>query len=239
MRVAAAPRLLSGAPVDARLVGEQRGHRVEHADLHLLATRRLRAREERQGHAVRRRHARDEIGDRRAHLHRWPVGKPRDVHEAALRLHDEVVAGAAAFRARLAKARDRAIDELLVQLAERRVPEPKLLHGAGAEVLENDVAHLHEIGEDLARGRRLEVQRDALLVAVDRHEVGRLAPDERRPAPRVVALARLLDLDHLGAHVGEDHGAERAGEDAREVEDANAGERLNVPHGSFLSTRAW
>ncbi len=72
---------------------------------------------------------------------------------------------------------------------------------------------------------RLQVQGEALLVAVDGEEVRRLAAHERRPAARVVALAGLLDLDHLGAHVAQRHGAEGPGEHAGEVDDPHAGQR--------------
>jgi len=39
-----------------------------------------------------------------------------------------------------------------------------------------------------------------------------------------IPFARRLDLDDLGADVGEQHVAERAGEDAGQVDDADAGE---------------
>ncbi len=75
------------------------------------------------------------------------------------------------------------------------------------------------------RGRCFEVERQALLVAVDAQEVRALAAEERRtPRARVVALARLLDLDDARAHVGEQHRAVRTGQHAREVEDGDAGE---------------
>jgi len=44
-------------------------------------------------------------------------------------------------------------------------------------------------------------------------------------------MAQLLDLDHLRAHVGEQHRAARAREHAREVEDTDAFEELHFPRG--------
>ena len=44
-------------------------------------------------------------------------------------------------------------------------------------------------------------------------------------AAHVAALVRVLDLDHLGAEVGELHGAERPGAVLLDREDAHAGER--------------
>jgi len=52
-------------------------------------------------------------------------------------------------------------------------------------------------------------------------------------------LAR-LDLDDLGAHVGEQHRGERGGEGDRQVQDAKAGQRPERRHvgGSHFSPRA-
>ena len=49
-----------------------------------------------------------------------------------------------------------------------------------------------------------------------------LVRPRRAPAARVVAGARALDLDDVGAQVGEGHRAERAGQHAREVGDEQA-----------------
>jgi len=47
-----------------------------------------------------------------------------------------------------------------------------------------------------------------------------------RPEPaQVVALARQLGLDHLGAELGHERAAERAGHDLRQLEHANATQR--------------
>ena len=84
--------------------------------------------------------------------------------------------------------------------------------------------------EDLAPRVAAEVERDGLLVAVDRQEIRRLAVgQERRPhdAHRVAAVG-ILDLDHLGAQVREQHRAVRPREHAGEVEDADALEELHA-----------
>ena len=173
-------------------------------------------------------------------LHRRAVREAGEVHHAGLGLDDEVVARAVRLGAGLAEAGDRAVHEPRVQPGERLVPEAELVHRSRPEVLEEHVALARERLKDLASLGRLEVQGDALLVAVDRHEVRRLALDERRPAARVVALAGLLDLDDLGAHVTEHHGAEGTGEDAGEVENADTGEgRLTLRHVVVLSRCAW
>ncbi len=248
--VAAPGGLASGIPVQAGLVGEKRGHHVEHADLDLLPLPRLGAREKGQHHALGRGHARHEIADGVAHLDGRAVGEAGEIHHAGLALHDEIVAGPGGLGAALSEAGDRAVDEPRVQLAERSVAEAEALHGAGTEVLDHHVGLGEETAENGLPVRRLHVEGQALLVAVDRHEIRRLAPREGRPAARVVALARLLDFDDLCPHVAERHGAEGPGEDAGEIDDAkpregrpglflHGGLLLSCRHASVLPRYPW
>src|SRR5690606_18480561 len=60
------------------------------------------------------------------------------------------------------------------------------------------------------------------ICAVDILDVG------RTPLARVVTGAGPFDLDDVGAHVAEQLGAQRPGENARQVEDSNAGQRPGV-----------
>src|SRR5262249_54834866 len=138
---------------------------------------------------------------------------------------DQIVAGPGRLGAALAEARDRAVDEPWVLLPERLEAEAQSLHGARPEILQHDVGPGDEPVENGLALRRLQVQREALLAAVHRHEVRGLAARERWPAARVVALAGLLDLEDLGAHVAQRHRAEWPREHAGEVDDADAGER--------------
>ena len=71
----------------------------------------------------------------------------------------------------------------------------------------------------------LQVEHQAALVAVERGEAHALAVADRRRGAAHVA-ARRLDLDHVGAHVGEQRAAQRAGDEVRQLDDADAGERL-------------
>src|SRR5260370_13831209 len=72
-----------------------------------------------------------------------------------------------------------------------------------------------------------QVERDRPLAAVEGLEVGRVAlPLERRHVARAVAAhPGVLDLDHVGAQVGEHLGAEGAGAELRDREDAATVER--------------
>jgi hypothetical protein len=53
----------------------------------------------------------------------------------------------------------------------------------------------------------------------------RVLQKRRPPAPRVIAAARLFDLDDFGAEVGEQLRAPRAGEHARQIDDGQMSER--------------
>src|SRR5207237_8683134 len=101
------------------------------------------------------------------------------------------IAGPRRLGSGLAEAGDGAVDEPRVQAGERLVAEAEALHGAGAEVLEQHVALADQLFQDGPALGRFQIEREALLVAIDRQEVRRFAADERRPRARVVALAGL------------------------------------------------
>ena len=64
-------------------------------------------------------------------------------------------------------------------------------------------------------------------------EEGAHAVDERGKEAGVVAGMRVFDLDNFGAEVVQEHGADGAGQEAGEVEDAGGGE------GSHAGSLAW
>ena len=72
-----------------------------------------------------------------------------------------------------------------------------------------------------------QIEGEPALVAVGTQVVGgQLVAEERRaPGAGVVAGAGAFELQDLGPEVAEELGAERPGEDAGGVEDAEAGER--------------
>src|SRR5262249_34837871 len=92
-----------------------------------------------------------------------------------------------------------------------------------------------EAEEQLASLGVAQVERDALLVAVEGEEDDGHAVDFGIPVTALVAALRRLHLDHLGAEVAQDRGAERPGEEARQVEDTDAGERAHRQGTKFLS----
>src|SRR2546426_12134088 len=108
---------------------------------------------------------------------------------------------------------------------ERLEAQTERLHRPRPEVLDEHVAPAHEGLQHLGALRRLEVERNVAFVAVDDKVRRRLAPLVGRPRARLVAGARVLHLDHVGAQVREQHAAEVSGQEARAIDDTDAVER--------------
>jgi hypothetical protein len=147
--------------------------------------------------------------------------------EAAHRLGERAEARPVLVRTGLAEARHADHGESGRKRAQPLVSEVPALEGAGAEALDQDISpgRLDQAAEQRLPGRLAERQGDRLLVA------GKLLPGERNAvlaAPEMAALVaadRVLDLDHLGAEIAEDHGDGRAGDDLPAIDDGDAAER--------------
>ena len=87
-----------------------------------------------------------------------------------------------------------------------------------------------QIERELATRRVFQVERDAALVAVEVGEAGALAVDDRREVPRVVADLDRLDLDDFGAHVAQEHRADRSGDVVAQFQNLDAFERSGHRH---------
>ena len=108
-----------------------------------------------------------------------------------------------AVRAGGAVARDRAHDDLRVELLEAVVAEAQLVEEPGPHGLDHDVGLAHEVLEHRDRLGLLEVEHQRLLAPVHVQVQQRRAVHQGpRHLPRVVAGGR-LDLDDLGAEVDE------------------------------------
>ena len=99
-------------------------------------------------------------------------------------------------------------DERRVVLPEHVGPERERLHDAGAHVVDNGVAALHEVVDDVERFGALEVDGDALLVEIERVEewgplrVAAGDHDRALEADQVDSPGR-FQADHLGAEAAE------------------------------------
>ena len=150
-----------------------------------------------------------------------PSGVAGQAHQPGDRLHDQVVAGQRRALPAAAEAADRGVDDAAgCAAATVVVVEPEAGQPAGPEVLDQR----RRRGAASSRRERdvvgvLEVERDRALVAVDAEVVGRDAVAHRRHPGAGVVAGRALDLDHLGAEVGEQHRGVGPGEDPGEVGD--------------------
>ena len=176
-----------------------------------------------------------DVGDLHPRHHRVSVARTDDAEHAGVAQIVEVVPGAILVRSILTVAGDRAIDEPRVLLREPLVPDPEPVHHARAERLDEDVGVASEAQQDLGAARVFQVEGHRSLAAVER-DMTRAHPSlERVHPPDVIALARLLDLEHVRTHVGEKHGREAPGKEPREIEDLQALERSAHPSSSIAT----
>ena len=232
VRRAQGPGRLARHPVLGRLPDGQRHGRLEERGVHELPRARALAVLQRAEDPVGGEESGAEVGERHARLRRRAL-LARDADDPAHALRDQVVAAPRRIRARPAETAHRAVDEPWVHGAERVVAEPQALGHAGPVVLDEDVGALRQPLDDLHAFRALEVHGEPTLAAVHRHERRAVAVlRDRGQLARGLARARRLDLDHVGAHVGEVHRAEGGGHGLGEVDDPDALERFHgvIPH---------
>ena len=101
---------------------------------------------------------------------------------------------------------------------------------AGTVVFDQDIGLVDQLQQRRLVVGLLQVQHNRPLVAVPGHEWRAFAIDEGRHAAGGIALRR-LDLDDLGAMVGQQHRAVRAREVAGQVQDQKVIE--SAGHGVF------
>jgi hypothetical protein len=205
--------------------GQQAHRRLEERAVHALAEPGLLPLDHRRADAQGAEHACREVEKGHARANRLPAGLARDGHDAGEGLHEGLVAGRVLARPGAAERGDRTVDQPRIDRRQRLVAEAEALHGARAEVLDEDVGRPDERLDHVHRLGRLEIERHAALVAVE-EQVGRgLAVLVRGPGAGLVARARVLDLDDVGPKIGEEGPAPGTGDDAGEIEDADAVER--------------
>ncbi len=213
---------LAPVPPHVREIPKPVDHRVEERDRYPSSFPCLRA----AGERAQRRHRRvapgADVADRDPDPRR--LGRcARHRDQARLSLHDEVVGVLAGVRPVLAVAGDVDVDDVLPQRAHGFLTEADAVGPARGVVLEEDVAPLDQPLDRRAVLGVLDVEGDAPLPAVHPDEAAGETGGDRVPRPRDVAAAGPLDLDDVGAEVGEEARGERAGEAVLEGE--NAGPR--------------
>jgi hypothetical protein len=166
--------------------------------------------------------SRGEIRDRYSGHRGLAIVAEIDADDACKSFAGEVVCRHVAIWARLAERRDRAIDDPRTSFAHRVVVEAEAGRDARTECLDEYVRALGDAHQRLAGRGRLQVQHDAALAAIEvaeEHALAALAEPDVTPR---IAIARRLDLDHLGAVIGHHLREVRARQEQREVEDPHA-----------------
>ena len=197
--------------------GHQRRSTVDHRGIDDLALTRGSGFEERAHHAEGEVHATtaevaDEV-ERRNRGFTLPTHRFEGAGEGDV---VDVVAGGLRIRALLAPTGHSAVDEAGVAGEAVVGADTEPLGDPGPEALDQAVGGLDEPHHRLEALGRLHVDTDRATAA--QHDVGRrhigIPASNRRGS---------LDADHVGAHVGQHHGAERPRADARQLDDAYSG----------------
>src|SRR3954452_18548901 len=158
------------------------------------------------------------IGEGNAHR-LWRLHVGQQAQKPAHRLADGVVTWLIGARPEIAKAGDRAPDQARIGRLALFVAEVEPLQRPGAEIFHDDVGSGDQLARSCLPRLGLEIEHDALLVAVHRAEGGAVV--DRAPAAEGIAMDRRLDLDDLGAEIGEQHARIGSADIARELNDAN------------------
>ena len=167
------------------------------------------------------------VRDRHAGPHGRTIGIAGQIQQPTERDAESVQPGSGGVGPRLPEDADAHVDELLGEVVGAEVPA---FHGAGAEVLAQHVRRCHQSLEELLALGLAEVTGDAAPApTLDRPEqrvvLSVLHRHERADGAHEVALARQFDLDHVGAELAQQAGAERRRNPRPDVDDADAGQR--------------
>jgi hypothetical protein len=123
--------------------------------------------------------------------------------------------------------------DLRVHLLQLFVAETEACQCAGLGCLDHHVGVLHQVAVDLPRLFLAEIQRDALLAAIEVQVHQRHALDDRPGHFADVVAGGCFDLDHVRAEIDEG-GSDCRRSENRAFDDAQAGKRCCFVHGVSL-----
>ena len=124
-------------------------------------------------------------------------------------------------------------DDVRLDLPQRLVTEAEAVHRTGGEIIADDIGLLHQAADEVAAFFRLQIERQAFLAAVARREIAAAvgtidAVLERAADAHRIRAGHAFDLDDLGAEIGEDFRAERAGAGPGQVAEADAAQEVRA-----------
>ncbi len=222
--IAGAGRQLSGGEIFRRQIGHHADRAIHHGAFHMLSRSIEIARAQRAHNAECTVEAGHQIGDRLRDAHRLGAFRTVHAHQPAHGLSDEIEGGAVHIGAGRAIAVYIGGHQPRIERLQPRLAKTHLRHHAGAEIVDEDVGIRNQPLQHRAAARAIEIDDDRLLVAVEACIIGGEPVAQRALFADRVALGG-FHLDHLRPHVAQHHGAERAGKNPRQINDANAFER--------------
>jgi hypothetical protein len=149
----------------------------------------------------RRPHSRPEIVYRRTAAHRTAAGLSGDAHRTAKCLDEQFVTGPTAHGTDVPESAEIRIDQARETFSELGGIKTEFFGRSGTEVVDEDIGGSDELDQPVILFWILQIQHDALLIAVHlMKQCGVAIPEGRAPLPCVVA-ARLFHLDYLGPEV--------------------------------------
>ena len=216
----------------------QRQHALEHRDVDVLALAGGIALVERRHDCAEGVRAGQDVGDVDAAVFRLrPAGLIGHVGHVVARsgVDHRGVGRKLGRRAGLAVARDRAVDKARVDLFELGVGEAQPPGNARAVILDENVGLGRESTHGLRRDRILEVEHYGALAGIELAEARGGVGSQGWPRAHHVALGA-LDLDDVGAEVGEQARAMRSRDRRGQIDDLQSGQCLPL-HVASVSLR--
>ncbi len=154
---------------------------------------------------------------------RGSSGGDEQARHAGERLGHRIVSRPLGIGPGLAESADVAADQPRVHRLQAVVRITEAIEHAGTEVADEHVGAADQRVEGAPAERRAQIDREAALVAVVAAEMR--AVEAAAEAAEGVAAVRVLDLDDVGAEVGEHHPGQRPGDHGRQLDDPDAGKR--------------
>ena len=154
-------------------------------------------------------------------------------HQAGEGLQHRVHRRPSRQRPGLAEAGHRQIENARLALRYGLVAETEPVEHAGTVALQQHVGTGDQAPQHLLARIRLQIERDRPLAEVGRDRIGGVAAVAPAQRPRPVALSRRLDLDDVGAVLGQQHAAVGSGHPLAQIDDLEPRKRRVVAHRCF------
>ena len=178
----------------------------------------------------------ERVADRQVRPHRRPIGIAGDVAQPAHGLADRAEARLIAVGAGLPEPRQAQHDQPGIFRGQALVTQAPFFQRAGTEILDHDVRIPCHARHDLLAFGSAQIDGHRFLVAVLHIPPQRRALVELAPFAQGIAIRR-LDLDHLGAELGEELSGKGARNELPQLQHLYSLEGL--AHTGLRSANAW